>query len=517
MNPEYENNVDSEMSQNIQDSDWRNSPSSNNENPADGNRKTISAPQSRTTNEPSLPVQQPTNQIDSESLQNLIQELLRENISSNEKETPQININDFLANFQKPQDSNNFNPAEATDRIGAVEGINSFDLYDFDGNPIQYGKDEEYNGNIKVLEGMQVSKLDPHKTDENLTHVIFWYREKYREGYIETKSMETDTSTDNIYATDVFINDAEHILFRAKERTKRFETEKKEWAGGAWLNSQFNILIQEVEQYINNYKSGTLNVNNDILKEIKDEDNDLLKRSEEDPFSGTQEVQSKISTAYDPQDSNGNKFSEETLMLPLSKKWFYSHPKLQAFAENQYRKSTAPLDNSSQVIKGGRLEKLKETLFELKNYISNEDIPKSKETDWLENLKESDFKKILRVIIIGAEKWEEKEQNEKYSSFVAKENSIGPLRAHSAMTIATHEMNMGGIKPPDYAFLPGDSHSSTDETEKYWSLANEGKFGEVQSAFDARGHMGIDSLFQIHSGLALIYLKHCFQRIESKN
>lgn len=411
-----------------------------------------------------------------------------------------------------------FDPNEVTDRIGAVEGHNLMNLVDFDEKPIMYGKDDEQAGIVQVYEGMQVVKLEAHKDKPYLTQVLFWHKGKYRQGYIKTESLNVEVSEDNAYSKDAFLNDAEHILFRAKKRSKLYAKEKENWDGGKWLTSQFDLLIEEVENYLKSHEDGTLIITNEILQEIKIEEEKFKKLSEENPFHGTQKVQEDIFEAYNPQDNQGAKYSEETLTLPLSKKWFHSHPKLKSFSEIEYRESTAPLDNNSQAIVGSRAKKLKATLLELKEYVIQENIPQSEETDWLSELNASDLDQVIRIIVIGAGEWTEESQQEKYTAIVAKENSVGPLKAPSAMTIASHEMNVGlSIKPGQYGFLPGDSHISEDETKKYWDLANAGKFDSVENAFDMRGHMGTDSLFQIHSGLSLIYLKHCFQRISEKS
>ncbi len=431
-----------------------------------------------------------------------LEEMLRETIAGyeDEKQTKQeeiknnVDLEELTSEGEEEAPKEKFSMADAKDRVGHTEEKNEFELVDKGGQPVVYEDGEEQAGAILVKEGSEVVKLEPQAGNPDLTGVVLWVNGKYREGFLETKAFGGGVSEDNEFATEVFVNDAEHIVARAKQKINQAGKE-----GEAWLIPQFEALVTEVETDLAAYKNGSLTIDNELLKQIQAEDMQFMEMMVDEPIKATSIMETDIKAAYDPKDELGQKLSEKTLFSPLNQDWFESDDDLEEYATAKYKNKPASIVKKNQNFEGSKAKKMKATLMKLKKFAKKEDLPETKETEWLKELKSSDLKDVATVVVNRKKKVDSKTKRDKYVA-----DSIGPVEAKSMMTDALHQMNNQA------------EAGQTELVQKYWEMANQGNFEQVKFAMEENGQIGLDALFQLNSTVGLVYLKHLLQRIKAK-
>jgi hypothetical protein len=185
-----------------------------------------------------------------------------------------------------------------------------------------------------------------------------------------------------------------------------------------------------------------------------------------------------IHKSYNPKNKEIS-FSQSTLTIPLTTKWFYSHPKLKDWIQkNWIDKGIAfPfLGNSGEGISKTTnpqdFQNIKSKLIQLRSYLltqklhpkkdkschCDEEITKnflkSKSAHWLLTLDDTKLSQTETFIFIHDQTVKE---NRIWQEYIPTDQSIGCFRSNSLLSTLIHEYN---VNAGDFAYFPTDTHGN---------------------------------------------------------
>jgi hypothetical protein len=394
----------------------------------------------------------------------------------------------------QPKIQAEFDPNTATTRIAANDKFSSFPLRKKNGLKVRYESDEPFKGGISLPAGAEVVKLDKKNERSRYTHVIAWYRGKYREGYIDSSAFDNKVSEDNPQATEVFINDAYFTLARAENKIEKDEKKGK--------TDNYESVIKGVKGDLEDYENGVLKIDNGILKKVKE----ASTFSRENKAETIQKISTAVHNEHNPKrdigDQKGVEHNKETLVIPLSEQWFKSNEELKAYYEAWVLRhpDINRFWGSSGEILNYNLEGVKEALVELDIFLQSFGWVNVTEVDWVHAIIQQDFTQFSEAVFIHEGTWDFGGED-KYASGIALENSYGPLRMDPVMTVMVHEFSNYHVQ---------DTHIDQKQSKAAWDTANQGKFDEEIK--DDPG--SVDALFQSNAYLSIMGLAYFMSEIK---
>ena len=403
-----------------------------------------------------------------------------------------------------------------------------FALKNADGTVQQFDKNENHQGNIVLPAGIKVAKLEASSSDPTLIKVIVWYQGQHREGYVDRVAFDSTKSAfeNNPHAVEVFIQDAEHAIARARSRMqftlkdiegniKKYpqfaDTYQKQKQTFLENNAQFITLVAGLTRDIEACKSGKIQLTPEMLKTLDQEHVQSMGKGQ-NKVERLQNAEEAVHGAYNPKAPDKKAHADTTFLIPLSKEWFYSHPQLQMRYESKWASHGALNRLGGGSGEGTSLkdeiQHILAELMELRSLVAGLPIMESPEAQWLANLQSSHFSSVRRVIFMHEKAWNYG-ANDQYAEYVALDESFGPLRPDPLMTILIHEMN---VNTDDLAFTPSDTHLSPGDTKSAREEVNTSGLDKMKASNPDK----VDNLFQSESYVSVITLAHFMNKIKQK-
>lgn len=435
--------------------------------------------------------------------------------------TPLVQENSPMVNKQDDyKASNEFNPLTAATRIVGNGKLSRFALRDSQGNLLEYQKGEEYKGGIYIPAGSLVSKLSANPYFLSYIHIVTWFRGQYREGYIHQSAFDSESTQINPYPVEIFINDAEHTIHKAREKyqaqidlinsledklsREQFTTYKE-----TRMKRLRNVktLIEKSEDYLKESKNGELKITEEMLFQIQTEQVQKMSKENLNKPDRLNNIVTGMYSGYNPQGINQAKHSEISLFVPLTKSWFDKNEKL---SKSSLAKQFATGGGTYSGF-GVLSNEFGAELLWIKSEVNNDDLLKNTpEGKWFSNLKKEQVENAQQFLFADGQSWNQ-EENSKYIEAIALENSFGPIRIDPLMTLMIHETIVGPISEEDYSYGMDDSHVDIEDSKKSWELANAGEFENKI----AKEPLLLEDLFQVESMVSIISLAYIFERIKS--
>jgi hypothetical protein len=240
---------------------------------------------------------------------------------------------------------------------------------------------------------------------------------------------------------------------------------------------------------------------------------------EADPVNRLNHLQKMLSSSYDPPLSDQKKISETTLAVPLSQKWFQSHPELKAFYQKEWLESGKDIRISAGASGEGvsfypnnpdaseSFLEMNELLIKTEAFLKNSKDPKLKnslEAKWLTNEKQKGFSNYQRMIFMSPETWERISPRNNWADYVPVDQSLGGLKTDYLLSVLIHELNVNSS-----GFLPQDTHIDYETSASLMECLK--KEGVNQLASDPHT---LQRAFGLNAQISVLYLKMVLDQLE---
>ncbi|MFN3917965.1 MAG: hypothetical protein ACK4K0_09500 [Flavobacteriales bacterium] len=316
--------------------------------------------------------------------------------------------------------------------------------------------EDNKSNNITLPVGAKVIRLKPKNINDANTPCLFWWKGKYHQSSIPEKNLSISNDKVSKYTSDILNNEIDHLKKRISVYTDKDE--------------QFDVIVKKFTE------NNRISINKKQIRNKISLLNSRLKIDRNNKPDTIKRLTNEIFSVYNPLSQNGTKFSEETLVIPLTEKWFSGDTKLmksykKVWVDNGF---SLTIGESGEGIDVDFIDVFIEELIELKNIVNETSQKNTPEATWLKNLNIEDLKsgRINRLISIFDLTWEH-DVFDKYSSHIALELSFGPFRIPQLLTVLIHEFSVNSNNFGDAVKGRGrDTHIGREKTEAAWNDLN---------------------------------------------
>lgn len=415
-------------------------------------------------------------------------------------------------------------------KIGTTLSNKFFLLHDNKGNVIKYTEeDEKYEKNLKgnniqLPLGTKVIVISNAEIKGNLfKRVLLFWKGKYREGYIPYSAFDQQYLDSNEDILEIFINDAERILYEIEIRNE----------------ANYSTILRDAYTYVKG-KIQLLKNNNSTYTGMLSHAIDSYYSNETIAYKYNHvDAIKKVINFLNPCFSN-HLLSNKVIILPISQEWFELYSKVDDNLKNlikvlKEKNIYTDLDgevgsvifhfNSKEQPEpdNSHLEVVVPYLLDLSKIVNNnQKLKNTPEGKWITNYDninnlnaiKSDKEKG-RLILLGKDIWDKKEFGINYAEEVGINNCFGSLYAIQIHTVLIHEFDQGGL---DY--IDGDTHINREESMEVWNDYLKGN----TNGFDEKSILGTlkdvnyyktDALYQLHACHGLMFLALFFKNYMS--
>jgi hypothetical protein len=405
-------------------------------------------------------------------------------------------------------------------KLGTTFSNKFFLLHDKNGNVIKYTKeDDNYEKGLKDMNiqlpiGTKVIVIDNADIKGNLfKRILLFWKGVYREGYIPYSAFEKQNLDSDENSLELFINDAERILYEVEIRN----------------DASHSTILQNAYRYVKE-KIAFLKENNNTIY------SDILNTAVANYYS-TESVLYRynhidaLNKVLDFLHITFKQYldSNKVVIVPISQDWFELNKdkdeKLKKLIDELKSKyiytdfngevgnvKSHSIDNT---ISGENIEMVVPYLLQLSDIVNgNKMLKDTPEGKWITDNTNLDRLKAANkstkggfVILLGKDIWDKDVFSNNYAGFIGVNNSFGPLYAIPLHTILIHEFDQGnGLE-----YIKGDTHigeRSTLQIYDEFMRENSTKFNSESIVGQPKegNFYKIDALYQLHACHGLIFL-----------